>query len=78
MVDERGQSIAAERLPALIAGNCAATVVSGKELRQQTFLRMRESGAAMAVDVAGRTLVFRQPCPFAGRLADLDILVGAA
>jgi hypothetical protein len=38
----------------LIAGSFACPVTQGEELRQQTFLRMRESRATMAVDTSGR------------------------
>jgi phosphomannomutase len=54
VVDERGQTVEAERLSALIAGSFAGVVMQGEKLRQQTFLRMQECGAAMAVDRAGR------------------------
>ena len=52
--DEQGQSVAAERLLALIAGSGADPVIHGGELRQQAFQRMRESRAPIAVDTAGR------------------------
>jgi len=54
VVDERGQAVKAERLAILIAGNAAGPVMSGEELRQQTFLRMRENRASIAADTAGR------------------------
>ncbi|MGA2253071.1 MAG: hypothetical protein ABSG53_00280 [Thermoguttaceae bacterium] len=54
VVDECGQAVEAERLLALIARSFAGPVMHGEELRQQTFLRMRESRATIAVDSAGR------------------------
>ena len=54
VVDERGQAVEAERLLTLLAGNLTGPVPHGNELRQQTFLRMRESHATIAVDPAGR------------------------
>ena len=54
VVDERGQAVATERLAALIAGSAPCAVMQGEALRQQTFLRMRETHAAIATDPAGR------------------------
>jgi hypothetical protein len=54
VVDERGQSVTAERLRAVIAGGLAGAAMQGEELRQQTFRRMQEDHAAMTVDAAGR------------------------
>ena len=54
VVNERGQPVAADRLLALIAGSVADAVMHGGELRQQTFRGMRECGARIAFDTAGR------------------------
>ena len=43
VVNERGQSVEIERLSALVAASLACPVMQGGELRQQTFLRIRES-----------------------------------
>jgi phosphomannomutase len=54
VVDEQGQSVAAERLLALVAGSCNGPALYGEELRQKTFRRMQESGASIAADASGR------------------------
>ena len=54
LFDERGQAVEAQNLMALIAGNLAGPVMHSEDLRQQTFLRMRESRATIATDTAGR------------------------
>ena len=54
VVDEHGQSAETERLLALIAGSLGGPVMQGDALRQRTFLRMRDSGATIAADTAGR------------------------
>jgi len=54
LVDERGQTVEVKRLLARIAGNFAGPVMHGQERRQQTFQRMRETRATIALDPAGR------------------------
>lgn len=54
VVDERGRSVAAEHLLAVIAGEFAGPSIRGEERRQQTFRRMQEGRAALAVDTVGR------------------------
>jgi phosphomannomutase len=75
VVDERGQSIEAGRLLALLAGNVAASVVPGEELRQRTFLQMRESGAAIAADAAGRLWYAGSHAPLPDALRTLTFLL---
>ena len=75
VVDERGQSVEAERLLALIAGNFAGPVMQGEELRQQTFLRMRESRAAIAADTAGRLWYAAGHAPLPDALRTLTLLL---
>ena len=75
VVDERGQSVAAERLLALIAGSSSGPVLKGEELRQQTFLRMREGRAAMAVDAAGRLWYAGSHAPLPDALRTLTFLL---
>jgi hypothetical protein len=54
VVDERGRPVEPEGLLALITRSLATSAMRGEELRQQTFRRMRERGAAVALDPAGR------------------------
>jgi len=75
VVDERGRSIEAERLFALIAGNFAARAVHGEELRQQTFLRMQASRATIAVDAAGRLWYAGSHAPLPDALRTLTFLL---
>jgi len=75
VVDERGQSVAAERLLALIAGSLAKSVMQGEELRQQTFLRMRENRATIAADTAGRLWYANSHAPLPDALRTLTHLL---
>jgi len=54
VVDEQGQAVETERLLARISPDFAGPVMRGEELRQQTFRRMRDSHATIAVDPSGR------------------------
>jgi hypothetical protein len=75
VVDERGQSVATERLLALIAASFAGPAVRGEKLRQQTFLRMQESGAAIAADAAGRLWYADNHAPLPDALRTLTHLL---
>ena len=75
VVDERGQSVEAERLVALIGGSFAAPVKKGEDLRQQTFLRMRESRATIAADTAGRLWYAASHAPLPDALQTLTHLL---
>ena len=75
VVDERGQWIEAKRLLALIAGNVAGPAMHGEELRQQTFLRMQESRATIAVDAAGRLWYAGSHDPLPDALRTLTFLL---
>lgn len=75
VVDERGQSVAAERLAAMIAEGFARPVMQGDELRQETFLHMRESGAAIAADPAGRLWYAAGHAPLPDALQTLTLVL---
>jgi len=75
VVDERGQAVEAERLLALIGGNSGGLVMHGEESRQQTFLRMRDGRAAMAVDSAGRLWYASGHAPLPDALRTLTLLL---
>ncbi|MGO9112478.1 MAG: hypothetical protein ACLP9L_24875 [Thermoguttaceae bacterium] len=75
VVDERGQAVATEQLLALIAGSIAGPAMHGEELRQQTFLRMRESRATTAIDPAGRLWFASDQAPMPDALRTLTLLL---
>jgi phosphomannomutase len=75
VVDERGQAVEAERLAGLIAESLASPVLPGEELRQQTFLRMRESRATLAVDRTGRLWYAADHPPWPDALQTLTLLL---
>ena len=75
VVDERGQSVEAEQLLALIAGNFSGPPMQSEELRQQTFLRMLESRAALALGAAGRLWYAGGHAPFPDALRTLTYLL---
>ena len=75
VVDERGQAVETARLSALIAASFAGPVMQGEELRQQTFLRMRESRATIAADPAGRLWYATGHTPLPDALRTLTLLL---
>jgi phosphomannomutase len=75
VVDERGQAVPMERLLALVAGISAGPVMHGEELRQKTFLRMRENGASIAADPAGRLWYASGHAPLPDALRTLTLLL---
>jgi hypothetical protein len=75
VVDERGQSVEAKRLLALIAGGFAGPVMHGEVLRQQTFLRMQANCAGLAVDPAGRLWYAAGHAPLPDALQTLTLLL---
>ena len=75
VVDERGQSVAAERLAALIAGSFAGPVMQGEELRQQTFRRMQRKPCRHRRRRGRPALVCRRSCPLPDALRTLTHLL---
>ncbi len=75
LFDERGQPVAAERLLTLFAGSFAGPVMHGEQLRQKTYLRMRESGASIAADSAGRLWYASGHAPLPDALRTLTLLL---
>ena len=75
VVDQCGRSVKTEELSALIAGSFAGPVMQGEELRQQTFLRMRESRATIAADPAGRLWYAAGHAPLPDALRTLTLLL---
>ncbi len=75
VVDERGQLVETEKLLALIAGSFPGPVLQGEELRQRTFLRMRENRATMAADPAGRLWYAAGHAPLPDALRTLTLLL---
>jgi len=75
VVDERGRAVPAERLLACVAGGLTGPIMHGGELRQQTFLRMRESRAEIGVDPAGRLWYASGHSPVPDALRTLTLLL---
>ena len=75
VVNEQGQAVDAMRLARLIAMELGSPVMPGEELRQQTFLRMRQSGETMAVNAAGRIWYAAGHAPLADALRTLTLLL---
>jgi phosphomannomutase len=75
VVDERGQSVDTKKLLALFAGSFPGPVLQSEGLRQQTFLRMQESRAAIAADTAGRLWYADGHLPLPDALRTLTLLL---
>jgi phosphomannomutase len=75
VVDERGQTVAAERLLALVGGSLTGPILHGDKLRHDTFRRMRKTQAALGIDVAGRLWYATGHAPLPDALRTLTHLV---
>jgi phosphomannomutase len=73
--DERGRAVGARELLALLAQDFPGLAVTDGALRQQTFRKMRRSGAIFASDSAGRIWYAGRHAPLPDALQTVTLLL---